>query len=152
MTNRYMEERVLSADPIELVHIVYIHAIDMVKDARRHLAAKDIAARANSIRKATDAINELDGSLNRADGGPIGQKLAGLYQYMRTRLITANCQQQDAPLAEVETLLTTLAEGWAGLRNKPQPLTEAAAPAGNEWGSAWMQEPQAELASHSWNV
>ena len=43
----------------------------------------------------------------------IGRSLAGLYAYMQNRLLEANSKQTDAPLAEVESLLATLGEGWA---------------------------------------
>ena len=45
----YQESRILSADPIELVQILYGHTLNMVKDARGYLAAGDIAARGRSI-------------------------------------------------------------------------------------------------------
>ena len=154
-TSRYMEERVLSADPIELIHIVYQHALDMVGDARKHLAAGDIAARSRSISRTIDAIAELEGSLNGAQGGQIGTNLGELYQYMRSRLTIANLQQVDAPLAEVESLLGTLAEAWSELRTaEASPAPEIPEPSQSpvmNWNGAMFPEPQVELA-HSWSA
>jgi len=156
MSNRYLETRILSADPIELVHIVYEHALDMVKDARHYLAAGDIAARSKSICRAIDAVSELDASLNRAQGGQISRNLANLYQYIRTKLTMANLQQQDAPLAEVESLLTTLREAWSTLRvTPPAPTAEADSPRVSMSESCYgalAAESQTRLAGHSWSV
>lgn len=41
----YLDTRVLSADPLELVHILYQHTLAMVTDARRLLAEGNIAGR-----------------------------------------------------------------------------------------------------------
>ena len=117
----YLDSRVLSADPLELVHILYEHTLAMVADARRYLAQGNIASRGHSIARAIAAVEELDRSLDRDSGGSIARNLAGLYQYMRSRLVAANIRQEDAPLAEVESLLRTLGEAWNAIR----PATQA---------------------------
>jgi flagellar protein FliS len=111
----YLESRILSADPIELVAILYEHAILSTVQARECLSRRDIAGRTASVSRVVAILGELEGSLNHAVGGEISANLARLYQYMRERLLMANLKQQDEPLAEVETLLTTLAEGWEGI-------------------------------------
>jgi flagellar protein FliS len=112
----YLESRILSADPVELIAILYEHAILSVEEAREHLAKKEIAQRARKISKAIAIVSELDSSLNHSIGGEMSRNLARLYQYMRERLTAANIQQADAPLAEVESLLNTLAQGWEGVK------------------------------------
>jgi flagellar protein FliS len=112
----YLDTRVLSADPLELVHILYEHTLAMVADARRYLAEGNIAARGRSISRAIAAVDELDCSLDRQSSGSLAHNLAALYQYMRGRLLTANIRQEDAPLAEVESLLRTLGEAWSAIR------------------------------------
>ena len=147
----YLESRVLSADPIELIHILYEHALAMVQDARGYLAAGDIRGRGNAISRAIAALTELDSSLDRQAGGSISRNLGELYQYMRLRLLTANIQRQDAPLAEVEQLLRTLDEAWSAIR----PGAEAAAPAmgnGHTFGGKFPQEPQLEYAAQGWDA
>jgi flagellar secretion chaperone FliS len=132
----YFESRILAADPLELVKMMYQASIAAVRDARRHLANRDIAARARAITKANTILTELTISLDHARGGELSQRLAGLYDYMNRLLIEANLKQADEPLAEVLGLLTTLAEGWEGIgaeaapktgteSPRPQPLAEA---------------------------
>jgi flagellar secretion chaperone FliS len=110
--NPYFEQMILSASPIELVRLLYQRAIAAVRDARADLKDRQIAERCASINVAYSVLLELTGSL-REDGSPeLVARLKGLYGYMQGRLIDANLNQTDEPLAEVLGLLTTLAEAW----------------------------------------
>jgi flagellar secretion chaperone FliS len=111
----YLESRVLSADPLELIRILYQHALDSVQFARKHLAEGDIAARSRCISQAIGAVSELSGSLDHSVGGSISRNLEQLYHYITQKLFEANFKQHDGLLAEVEALLVTLSEAW-----KPQ--------------------------------
>jgi flagellar protein FliS len=130
-TTAYLESRILSADPIELVAILYEHAILYTGQARERLAKRDIPGRSEKIARVIGIIGELDSSLNHAAGGEISANLARLYQYIRQRLVTANLQQLDEPLAEVEQLLGTLAEAWTGVArgHDVPPAATSASPA-----------------------
>jgi flagellar protein FliS len=119
--SQYLESEVMGADPVKLVYLLYRGAIDSVGAARRHLAAGDIAQRSRQIQKAWDILQELLLSLDRERGGKLSLQLAALYVYMQRRLLVANIQQIDAPLAEVETLLGTLAEAWRSLQPAAAP-------------------------------
>lgn len=136
----YLEDRVLSADPVELVDLLYQACATAVGDARRHLAGGEILARARSISKACDILLELTVSLDHQRGGALSQRLAQLYGYMHRRLLEANFQQSDEPLADVAGLLETLAEAWEAVRRDAQPASHTATP--------WMQSisREAELA------
>jgi flagellar protein FliS len=143
----YLEERILSADPVELVHLLYEASITAVGDARRHLAAGDIRARARSISKACEILAELTSSLDHEQGGEISRRLAQLYGYMHRRLLEANFQQSDNPLAEVAGLLATLAEGWEAVRWKTKPEAETS----TAWMHAVPQEAELAHASGGWS-
>ncbi len=121
-TSAYLESRILSADPVGLVNILFEHAILYTGQARESLAKRDIATRSAKIAKVLQIIGELDGSLNHESGGEIADNFARLYQYMRERLVTANFQQSDAMLAEVEQLLMTMAEGWGSVGREEEPV------------------------------
>jgi flagellar protein FliS len=110
--NRYLEEKILTAEPVELVRLLYQTAIASVREARAHLRAGRIAERARANASAYAAIAELNGSLNLLAAPELAGRLRGLYHYMEARLVEANGEQLDAPLEEVLCLLTTLAEGW----------------------------------------
>jgi flagellar protein FliS len=136
--NAYLEAQVLAADPMELVCLLYQHALDQVRDARRYLASGAIPERCKAITKAIAAVVELSNSLDRQAGGAISSNLEQLYYYMTVRLTAANLRRDDKALAEVESLLETLASGWketralqAASNQAPvAPIVEAWQPAG----------------------
>jgi flagellar protein FliS len=108
---KYLETEVFSADPVKLVCMLYRGAIDATAGARRHLQAGEIRERSRQIMRASQILRELSRSLDPRYED-ISGPLRDLYAYMQTRLMEANAKQIDAPLAEVERLLTTLHEGW----------------------------------------
>jgi flagellar protein FliS len=109
---RYLEAEVMGASPVRLVEMLYRAALEAVGAARRHLRDGNIRERSRSITKAWGIINELMLSLDHTQGGQISRGLVELYAYMQGRLLEANGQQIDAPLEDVEKLLTVLAEAW----------------------------------------
>jgi flagellar secretion chaperone FliS len=141
----YLESRILSAEPMELICLAYQAAISEVREARRHLQEKDIRARSKSITKVHDILSELTTVLDHKRGGQIATNLARLYDYMMRRVIEANFKQIDEPLAEVLGLLTTLKEGWDGIKQQAKP----AAPAANTWTPAVTQDTSG--TSQSWS-
>jgi flagellar protein FliS len=136
----YLESRVLAADPVELIHILYEHALMQVKLARAALREGNIAGRSQAISKALAALGELETSLDYNAGGSISQNLARLYQYMRRRLVDGNLKQDDAALAKVESLMQTLDEGWTAMQHA------TSAPSASPASSA------AETVAHSWSA
>jgi flagellar protein FliS len=143
----YLESRILSADPIELVNLLYQACTGAVREARHHLANGEIAGRSRSITKASEILIELTTSLDHQRGGEISQRLGQLYDYMLHRLTEANFQQSDAPLTEVLGLLSTLSEAWEGLKPKERPAAMAASP----WAQALPQET-ASAGAQAWSL
>ena len=144
----YLEHKILSADPAELVAMLYAKAIESVERARRHLAAGRIADRSSAISKAVEILMELNASLDPARAPEMCGRLAGLYDYMERRLLDANFRQSDAPLAEVLGLLGTLAEAWKTVSGRGASLYRP--PAEASWTPpAGASEPQPDL--HCWS-
>ena len=110
--SNYLEATILSADPIELVRVLYRTAIDSVRDARGYLAAHDVAGRSRSINKAVAALRELSFCLNHDANPALARTLAELYDFMQRQLLTAHFEQTDGPLAEVAGLLENVSEAW----------------------------------------
>jgi flagellar protein FliS len=144
----YLESRVLTADPIELVRILYRLAIDRIREAREHLQTGDVGARGKAISTASQALGELARSLDFEAGGEVSLRLGQLYEYMQLRLVEANYQQSPGPLTEVLALLSTLSEAWQQL----QPEPHVAPP---EAETRWREELPEEAgvgASQSWSA
>jgi flagellar secretion chaperone FliS len=112
----YLESRVLTADPLELIRMLYRAALGATGRARAHLAGGRIAERSREISRAWAILGELAAALDHQRGGELSGRLAGLYAYLQERLLEANLRQKAEPLAEVEKLLKTLLEGWEGAR------------------------------------
>ena len=117
---KYLETEILSADSVKLVCMLYRGAIEATVTARRHLKAREIRERSRQITRALEILRELSRSLD-PHYEEISRPLRELYAYMQTRLIEANAQQIDAPLAE-----TDLAAAPVAL---PEPHQAAESPA-----------------------
>ena len=144
----YLESRILAAEPLELVRMLNQGCTGAVKDARRRLAAGEIRHRGRAVVKAWEILAELAGTLDHQQGGDLSARLALLYDYMQRRLLQANMEQSDGPLAEVLTLLATLSEGWDGLKAAAQPVVETVNPS---WGQPLPPEPSAASSSQGWS-
>lgn len=147
--NAYLESRVLSAGPIELVRLMYQAAIAEVRGARTHLQSGDIRGRSKAVAKACAILTELTVSLDRKLGGEYAERLADLYGYMMRKLTEANFRQSEELLAEVLGLLTTLLEGWEGMQSQLQPpaVAERATPS----CGAWAQLPDSDYPRQAWS-
>jgi flagellar secretion chaperone FliS len=145
----YLESRVMAADPMELIRILYQSAIESVQSARRFLAAGEIAERSKSICHAIAVISVLNSSLNHSVNGNISRELEALYQYIRQRLTEANLRQQDGPLAEAQSLLTTLAEAWQGSKSQHEATTR---PSGEPVAQASVWEAVETAQLHTWSA
>jgi flagellar protein FliS len=144
----YLESKVLAADPMELVNLLYQGCRQAVRDAREHLAAGRIGERSRAITLAFEILTELAGSLDRTRGGEISERLAQLYDYMERRLLDANIRQSDEPLVEVLGLLNTLGEAWEGVHKpEPKPAMQADSP----WSHVPALEPVAAGSAHGWS-
>ena len=156
----YLENRILSADPVELIQILYEHAQRYMRAAREALVKGDIAGRTKAISRVIGILGELEGSLDLNAGGAISQNLAGLYKYMRGRLSTGNLKQEDGPLAEVENLLKTLASAWnsitspaaQGAATEAPPVPGQVAGPPGLWGGSGLAEAVPTCAEHSWTA
>jgi flagellar secretion chaperone FliS len=108
----YLETKVLSASPVQLVHLAYEGVLEALAEARSHLAGKRIYERVRAITRAQLILTELQSSLDFTRGGDVGVQLGRLYDYMQRRITEANFKQIEEPLAEVQDLLRTLNEAW----------------------------------------
>jgi flagellar secretion chaperone FliS len=146
MANRvsvYLEQEILSANGLHLVHILYQAAINELREARRNMAARDIASKCANFSKACLLLGELLSTLDLNAGGQIAVKLKALYEYMLSRLLFANVRNLDEPVAEVIALLSTLDEGWKQLAIQ-RPPAEAERSASNlpaHFGTADVEVP-----------
>ncbi len=125
VAHRYREVAVKTANPLQLVVMLYDAAICCLQDAQQQMERKDISGRSRSINKGIAIISELQSCLNLQEGGEIASSLERLYTYMKKRIFQANVEQSVEPLAEIERLLDNLRSAWGELVPQSQ---EPAAP------------------------
>lgn len=113
------ETGVNTADPHQLIVMLFDGALVAITTAAVALDAKDIAKKGQSISKAIEIIvNGLKVSLDMDAGGELAQRLAALYEYMADRLLYANLHNNRAAMDEVAGLLRDLREAWASIEGK----------------------------------
>lgn len=114
-----VEARVASADPHQLILMLFDGALLAVSTASHQIDMNDIAGKGMSISRAIDIVgNGLKVSLDLDAGGDLAQRLYALYDYMCVRLLHANSQNDKAALEEVSHLLGELKGAWEDIRQK----------------------------------
>ena len=94
LANRYREVAIKTANPIQLIVILYDGAIQSLQEAREHIKRKDIANRSRCLNRSVAIISELQASLNFNVGGDIAGSLDRLYTYMKQRIFEASVEQK----------------------------------------------------------
>lgn len=103
----------MSANPHQLICMLFEGAIEAIGRAQASLQTKDIEGKNQAVSKALRIIEEgLRASLDRRIGGEIAQNLDSLYDYMARRLLAASLRNDAAGIAEVGTLLSTIRTAW----------------------------------------
>ncbi len=124
-----VESFVSTADPHQLVVMLFNGARAAVAAAKGHLQRKEIAPKCEAISKAIAIIDGgLKASLDLNVGGQMAQNLSDLYAYMVQRLFEANLRNEGKGLDEVALLLEQLGGAWESIAAKPAPAASAPAP------------------------
>jgi len=123
LAHRYKEVAINTANPLQLVVMLYDAAIHSLQEASNHIRMKNIEGRSQSLNQCISIISELQTCLNLKEGGEIAISLDRLYNYMKRRIFRANVDQSIQPLEEIEGLLENLRSAWRELVEKT-PQTE----------------------------
>ncbi len=124
----YLKSRVLSAQPAELVEMLYQIAIQSLKKAIGHLKGGDAMARAGEISRAQEAVNELMHALDHSAGASFTQTLASLYAYVQQQILKGHAGPSEDALQRAIGILNTLQEGWAGVCTELAKANQPATP------------------------
>jgi flagellar protein FliS len=160
-----MESRILSAQPVEIVEMLYQVAVKGLDSAISHLHVGDALARSREVSRAQEAVNELMMALDHNAGATFSRTLAALYAYVQQQILKGHSQPSEQALRNAHSVLSTLLDGWTGVREKLAEKTpptshstvaaaeEAAAVApvrpANDPHAAYQEEPV--TASRDWN-
>jgi len=116
--NPYLKTKVMTADPGQLRLMLLDGALKFAEQGRQGLVARDYEAAFNGISRCQQILAELLSSLNPQHAPDLCQKLAGLYTFMVTRLMTASHERDPAIIEEVIKLLQYELTPWTMLLHK----------------------------------
>jgi flagellar protein FliS len=113
----YRQVATQTASPGQLVLLLYNGIIRFLEQARIGFALDDPKefneTINNNLQRAQAIINELNQSLNLAEGGDFAQRMRGLYDYFDRRLQESNMAKTDPGIIEVLKHVTVLRDAWA---------------------------------------
>lgn len=112
------ENQVASANRHQLIDLLLTGAKDNLSQAVIDIQDNHVQEKCQHLSKAFNIIDGLRLSLDFEKGGEIADNLDQLYEYMQNLIIESNLKNNEAPLEEVENLLTTLQSGWQNIENK----------------------------------
>lgn len=111
-----VETGVTSASPHKLIMMLYDGALVAIANAMQQMKSGNIPEKGKYISKAILIIDSgLRASLDKSAGGDIALNLDSLYEYMSSRLLLANVNNQPEMLEEVYHLLVELKTAWEAI-------------------------------------
>ena len=117
--NRYFEESILTATPLELVRMLYSRSVTLLGEAKDSLEAGRIAESTRATGQAYAIVSELMVALRPEAAPEIGPRLLKLYAYVQSRILEGQTKRSAEALGEAESIMRTLAEGWAEVKGAP---------------------------------
>ena len=112
----YERTSVQTADQRQLILMLYDGAIRFMRKSVQKIDSNDVEAAHNYLIRTRNIVSELLATLKPEKAGELGGNLRQLYIYMFNRLVEANLTKDRAAVEEVIELMTTLREGWAGIK------------------------------------
>ncbi|MFD0738999.1 flagellar export chaperone FliS [Lysobacter koreensis] len=110
---------VLDASPHQLIALMLSGARERARLAIACLERGDLPRKGQAISDASAIVAGLSGALNLDAGGEIADGLQALYDYAQRRLLTANIDNDAAPLHEVDDLLGDIESAWRAIAPVP---------------------------------
>lgn len=108
-----VETGVMSANPHQLIVMLFDGAQASLRAARLHLQQGNMAEKGKALSKAIDIVNNgLAASLNHDKGGEIAGRLASLYDYVVRLLLQANLHNDEQRIDEAARLLEDIGTAW----------------------------------------
>jgi flagellar protein FliS len=110
-----VHSEVFEASPHRLIQMLMQGGLERIAQARGAIERNAFADKGELIGKAISIIGGLREPLDHQVGGELSQNLDSLYEYMVSRLIEANRENDVARLDEVSRLLREVKSGWDGI-------------------------------------
>lgn len=120
VSQKYLEQQILSASPAKLVAMLYERAITLLHQTIKAIEAGNIEARWQANGKATDVICHLWDTLDRERGGDVAENLNRLYGFMVMRLTMVDVENSAQAARDVIRLLEPLQRSWREVAHRDE--------------------------------
>jgi flagellar protein FliS len=121
-----LETGVVAASPHKLVVMLFEGAILACNNATEHMKADQFEQKGVAISKAIQIVDEgLRASLDKDKGGEIAANLDALYGYIVQRLLEANLRNRPEPVQEAAAMLGDLKSAWEAIAPSAQAVPTA---------------------------
>lgn len=107
-----VQSEVFEASPHRLIQMLMQGGLERIAQARGAIERDASADKGELIGKAISIIGGLREPLDHQVGGELSQNLDRLYEYMISRLVEANRENDVSRLDEVSSLLREVKSGW----------------------------------------
>lgn len=107
----YLEAKILTAAPEQLVVIMYEEAIKALQIAKREIESNNFAKANQQLYKAQLIIGELMSALNH-DYKEIAENLLGLYSNIYDQIVQANVSKDINRIDSLVKLLSSFLDAW----------------------------------------
>lgn len=108
-----LETQVLSANPQQLITLLFQGALAAIMKARLYMKNQDIAGRGMAISKAIDIVDSgLKASVDTEVGGELANNMIATYELVIRNLLLANLNADEDALTLAETMLSNLSDAW----------------------------------------
>lgn len=111
-TSKYLENEVVSRPKEWLVPLLYEHLLAHLRRAHVQIQQRDIEGKGTSLEKASAIVIELMGALDRDKGGELAQRLAALYAYFGSEILSIGRTLDTGRLDKVIGMVGSLHESW----------------------------------------
>ena len=107
-----LEAEILVASPHRVTQMLFEGLIERLNQAKGHIETRDPAKKAEFIGKAMGILNGLQGAVDPSYDPELGNRIIGLYDYMKDRLNDANINDDIGAIDEIIRLITPIKEAW----------------------------------------
>lgn len=122
-----LETKVLSANPQQLISLLFQGALAAIAKARLYMQNGDIAGRGTAISKAIDIVDSgLKASVDTEVGGEVAENLVATYELINRHLLLANLNADEKSLETAETMLKNISEAWQEVTARAEATPPAA--------------------------
>lgn len=108
--DRYLNDKILTATPVELTQMLLDRCVVEMTVAQEHLAGGARPAAASHLRRAQDIVSELRGTL-RLEVGPLAANLDAIYAFAYRELVEAQLSG-NGRLDGAAAALAEIRDGW----------------------------------------